>query len=130
MHRHVHSNKLLGTLLVLGTLSLFAFGCNKSETSSSDSSSSGGKQSASASGGGDGASIFSAKCGGCHKMGGKGGGNAPDLSHVGGEKDAIAIAEYVKNPKSKNPGSRMPAFEGKISDADMKTLSEYLASQK
>ncbi|GDX39871.1 hypothetical protein LBMAG21_01630 [Armatimonadota bacterium] len=129
----MRSNRFTGTLLLLGTLSLVFMGCNKGETSS-DSSSSGSKQSASAAGGGagggDGASIFSAKCAGCHKLGSKGGGNAPELTHIGGEKDAASLAEFVKNPKSKNPGSRMPAFEGKISDADMKTLTEYLASQK
>ncbi len=132
--RNFRSSKTLGTLLLMGTLSLVLFGCKKSETSSTDSASPDGKQTASATGGGtsggDGASIFSAKCAGCHKLGEKGRGNAPDLTHIGGEKDATALAEFVKNPKSKNPGSRMPAFEGKISDADLKTLTEYLATQK
>jgi mono/diheme cytochrome c family protein len=42
----------------------------------------------------------------------------------------VWLAEHVKNPKTHNPGSRMPAFEGKISDADLRALSAYLASLK
>ncbi len=136
MYRSYRSTQVFSTLLLLGTLSLAIVGCNKGGESS-DSSSSGAagapKQTASASGGsggGDGASIFGAKCAGCHKLGSTGGGRAPDLTHIGGEKDAASLAEFIKNPKSKNPGSRMPGFEGKISDTDMKTLTEYLASQK
>jgi hypothetical protein len=40
------------------------------------------------------------------------------------------LADHVKNPKSQNPNSRMPAFEGKISDKDLQALGVYLASLK
>jgi cbb3-type cytochrome oxidase cytochrome c subunit len=40
------------------------------------------------------------------------------------------IADHIKNPKSHNPGSRMPGYEGKISPQDLQTLSRYLATLK
>ena len=36
----------------------------------------------------------------------------------------------VRNPKSVNPSARMPAHGGKINEADLKALGEYLASLK
>jgi mono/diheme cytochrome c family protein len=84
--------------------------------------------------GSDGKAIFQRNgCARCHTLGAGGGSRSgPDLTHVGAEADHTAdwIAAHIKNPKSHSPNSRMPAFEGRISDADLKTLSEYLAAQK
>ncbi|MEP6755551.1 MAG: cytochrome c [Chthonomonadales bacterium] len=70
-------------------------------------------------------------CGKCHGLNG-GGGKAPDLSHAGAEAahDADWIGAHIKDPKTHNPQSRMPAFGGKMSDGDIKTLATYLASLK
>jgi hypothetical protein len=39
--------------------------------------------------------------------------------------------KFIKDPNSVKERSRgMPKFEGKISDDDLKTLAEYLASLK
>lgn len=56
----------------------------------------------------------------------------PDLSRVGAEPGRTAewIIEHIKHPQSHNPGSRMPAFAGKINDSDLKALGDYLASLK
>ena len=56
----------------------------------------------------------------------------PDLSHVGADaKHTTAwLIEHIRNPKAHKPDSRMPAFEGKISEEDLKELAEYLASLK
>ena len=56
----------------------------------------------------------------------------PDLTRVGADPSHTPqwLAEHVKNPRSQNPTSRMPAFEGKISDQDLLALGTYLASLK
>jgi mono/diheme cytochrome c family protein len=73
-----------------------------------------------------GKAVFDANgCGNCH-----GGGKAPDLSKAGAAHDAAWLIAHIKNPKTHNPGSRMPGYEGKISEADMTALGGYLASLK
>jgi len=81
---------------------------------------------------GDGKAVFSAKCAGCHTLGGVGGKKGPDLTKVGATAEHTAewLTAFIKNPKSKDPGSRMPPFEGKIPDADIQAVGTYLASQK
>lgn len=68
----------------------------------------------------------------CHVINGQGGRMGPDLSHVGAETEHSSawIVAHVKNPKTHNPGSRMPAFGGKISDKDLLAIGAYLASLK
>ena len=79
-----------------------------------------------------GAALFTSNCSKCHTINGSGSKRAPDLSHVGADASHTAawLAEFVKNPGKIEPGSRMPPFEGKISDSDLKSLTEYLASLK
>lgn len=71
-------------------------------------------------------------CVGCHSIGGRGGSKGPELTHVGAEAEHTAswLVAHVKNPKTHTPGSRMPAFAGKISDKDLLALGAYLASLK
>jgi mono/diheme cytochrome c family protein len=115
------------------TASLFLFaGCNNTPTSTPPPGAAGtsgmpprGDKMA-ASGGGSGQELLAANCR-CHN-----GGKAPDLSHEGSDPTHTAgwIAEYAANPKSKNPSSKMPPMEGKISSDDLKKIAEYVASQK
>jgi cbb3-type cytochrome oxidase cytochrome c subunit len=75
---------------------------------------------------GNGKAVYDSNgCASCH-----GGGRAPNLSKVGATRDAAWLVAHVKNPKTHNPGSSMPSYEGKINDADLKALGEHLASQK
>lgn len=74
-----------------------------------------------------GKAIFLASdCGNCHGTGKR----APDLTKLGATREAAWITAHVKNPKTHNPGSRMPAYEGKISESDLQALGSYLASLK
>lgn len=120
---------------------LLAFaGCKKGdEGGSSDSGSSKstgeGKQAASSGGASDGTGegIFKAHaCGNCHTIGGAGGRMGPELTKVGAESEHTEqwLADHIKNPKTHKPNSTMPAYEGKINDKDMETLTKYLASLK
>jgi cbb3-type cytochrome oxidase cytochrome c subunit len=64
--------------------------------------------------------------------GGPGGmiGRGPELSKVGSKRTRDWLIEHIKNPKAHNPQSRMPGYDGKINDADMQALADYLASLK
>jgi cytochrome c oxidase subunit 2 len=72
------------------------------------------------------------RCTNCHAIGGQGGNKAPDLTHVGSAPGHTPqwLADHVRNPKQHNPGSRMPAFEGKMSEQDLAAVGAFLASLK
>jgi cbb3-type cytochrome oxidase cytochrome c subunit len=58
-------------------------------------------------------------------------GRGPDLGQVGADTAHTPqwLAEHIRNPKAHKPQSRMPPFgENKINDADMRALTDYLAS--
>jgi cbb3-type cytochrome oxidase cytochrome c subunit len=75
--------------------------------------------------------VFMAnRCANCHHLDNLGGGQAPDLTHVGARHDADWITAHVKDPQSQKPDSRMPKFDGKISDADLAALAGTLAAHK
>jgi mono/diheme cytochrome c family protein len=90
--------------------------------------------------------IFSNSCQRCHSVadgdgvgapdGGPGGGpgrmRGPSLAHVGADPahDAAWIAAHIRDPKSHNPRSRMPAFASRMGDAEIQQLAEFLASLK
>ena len=114
---------LLGTIACLSAVAfLSTAGCDKGGA--------GGDNSALIS---QGRTVYNANgCANCHSINGQGGRKAPDLSKVGAGEEHTAewLAAHVKNPKAHNPGSRMPGFEGKISDKDLLALGAYLASLK
>jgi cytochrome c2 len=65
--------------------------------------------------------------------GGRGRGpGAPDLGHVASDPAHTAdwLTKYIQDPKSVKSDSKMPKFEGKMSEGDLKNLVEYLASLK
>jgi hypothetical protein len=64
--------------------------------------------------------------------GGRGGmGRGPDLGKVGANHTADWIAAHIRDAKTHKPESKMPPYgEEKINAADLKALSEYLASLK
>lgn len=126
-------------VLLLSILALAVPGCNKGADNSAAPSTTGGAAPATgASSGAGGAqtasgglAIYEASgCTKCHGTPGQRPGRAPDLSHEGTNHDATWIAQHIKDPQSQNPQSRMPKYQGRISDPDLKTLSDYLASLK
>ena len=107
---------MMGILSALLLLSLALFGCSKSD--------SGGAAAPKADAG---KAIFASKdCGNCHGPGKR----APDLTKAGAQHDAAWIVAHVKNPRTHNPGSRMPGYEGKMSESDLQAIGSYLASLK
>jgi cytochrome c6 len=71
------------------------------------------------------AALYQAKCKMCHGVDGKGTSvgktmGAPDLTAV--KLSAADAAKVIENGKGK-----MTAYKGKLSDADIKALGEYVA---
>jgi len=56
----------------------------------------------------------------------------PDLAKTGANPDHTVdwFIKFIKDPASVKQQSRMPKFEGKISDDDLTTLAEYLTTLK
>jgi mono/diheme cytochrome c family protein len=78
-------------------------------------------------------------CAKCHARSGEpggpgiGGSRGPDLSKVGANPAHTAewLADYIRDPKSKRPDAKlMPAFGGKLTEAQIKELAEWLAAKK
>lgn len=72
----------------------------------------------------------SESCASCHQIDGKGGKNGPNLTHIGSDETQVQWhIEHLKNPRSKNPKSSMPAYDY-LTPAQLKSLSTYLVSLK
>jgi len=69
-------------------------------------------------------------CVGCHKMNGEGGRSGPDLTFAGRlHPDVDWQIAHLKDPKSKIPGSSMPAYKD-LPEADLRALATFLASRR
>jgi cbb3-type cytochrome oxidase cytochrome c subunit len=56
----------------------------------------------------------------------------PDLGKVGNDPVHTVdwLTKYIRKPKSVDPDSTMPSFEGKLKDDDLRALAEYLKGLK
>jgi mono/diheme cytochrome c family protein len=79
-----------------------------------------------------GKAVFKANCARCHTIAGQGRQVGPDLSNEGGDPLHTSkwLADHIRNPRSHNPGSGMPAFDGRLSASSIRAIAEYLASLK
>ena len=79
----------------------------------------------------DGSDVYERKCKVCHSIDGAGGPMAKmggALDGVGAKRDAAWLNAYVKNPKSKLPGSDMPVV--RMSDEDRNAVVQYMSTLK
>jgi ubiquinol-cytochrome c reductase cytochrome b subunit len=67
-------------------------------------------------------------CAACHSIHGKGGSLAPELTHVGSQRDPDWLMRHFKDPQTVSPGSIMPKVT--VSDKELKELTDYMASLK
>jgi mono/diheme cytochrome c family protein len=82
--------------------------------------------------------LFQMHCAGCHAQAGEPGGpgvgssKGPKLTKIGAEPGRTAdyLADYIRDPTSKDPNARMPKFEGKLKPEEIRALAEYLAARK
>ena len=83
----------------------------------------------------EGRKVFQAhKCNRCHTIGEAGAGKGKmkkSLNTVGTDHPRDWIIAHIRDPKTHNPKSRMPASDtATISDTDMDALADYLTSLK
>jgi len=67
-------------------------------------------------------------CATCHAIGEIGGRTGPSLDKIGSKYDAEKLKGILLNPKTLNPNTVMPPFEG--SEEDLDALVAYLLSLK
>jgi mono/diheme cytochrome c family protein len=67
-------------------------------------------------------------CATCHAIGGIGSTIGPSLDKIGSKYDAEKLKGILLNPKTLNPNTVMPPFEG--SEEDLDALVAYLLSLK
>jgi mono/diheme cytochrome c family protein len=110
----------LGAILIVLALAIAACGGGGNDNGgSSSTSSSGGTQNASA----EGKTVFSSNCKGCHTLqdAGATGSVGPNLDDV--KPDKATVERQVENG-----GGPMPAFKGKLSDAQITAVSTYVST--
>jgi mono/diheme cytochrome c family protein len=76
-------------------------------------------------------SIYDKRCRLCHSVAGSGGPMAQmggALDGIGSKHDAVWLKEYLRDPKSKNPRTKMPAL--KLTDEERDAVVQYLLSLK
>jgi mono/diheme cytochrome c family protein len=92
---------------------------SSASSSSTASTSGGGAQSASA----QGKQIFTSNCGGCHTLA-----DAGTNGQVGPNLDDLKPSKAVVVRQVNNGGGQMPAFKGKLSDAQINAVATYVSS--
>ena len=79
----------------------------------------------------EGKDVYEKKCKTCHSVGGVAGPMVKmggPLDGVGSKHDEAWFKEYIKDPKSKNPQSKMP--KATISEEELTAVAAYVASLK
>ena len=115
----------LGTALLAMALLLAACGGSSGSSSSSSSappassSSSGGTENASA----EGKQVFTQNCGGCHTLK-----DAGTTGSVGPNLDELQPPKATVVRQVNNGGGPMPAFKGKLSDAQIDAVATYVST--
>jgi len=74
--------------------------------------------------------VFATRCVACHVIEGDGGKEGPDLTHEGHKQNAEWLARWISDPSAVDPDADMPSFKGKLSDAELAAISQYLAARK
>lgn len=72
-------------------------------------------------------------CSGCHQFPGKGfngGLNGPSLTNAGERLNPDWIVAYLKDTKTFKPVRQMPVFAGILSEPDMQSVAEFIATFK
>jgi cbb3-type cytochrome oxidase cytochrome c subunit len=67
------------------------------------------------------------RCDTCHRFRGQGGLTGPDLTEVSKRRGTLWIMNQIKNPRSHNPDSRMPAYDN-LGYIEIFAIISYLKS--
>lgn len=72
--------------------------------------------------------IYTRRCAACHRIKGKGGGSASELTHIARRRDAAWLRKWIKDPKSVAPRVKMPPPN--LSDSQIDDVVSYLTTLK
>ena len=104
-------------LTVAVALTAFVAGCGGSSSSDEPT------PAPAAGGGGDGAKLFTANCSSCHTL------KAADASgKVGPDLDQLRPGPQLVTTQVNNGGGAMPSFKGKLTDAQIKAVADYVSA--
>ena len=53
-----------------------------------------------------------------------------DLTREGTRHDATWLKQWIADPESVDPAANMPSFEGRLTDAQLTAIANYLAGRK
>ena len=107
-----------GRVLLFASLLLIALGAVAACGDEGDGAGAQPEATPTAAGGGlEGVQVFAVTCAGCHGQDGSGG-FGPDIR---GENDLADVESQVRGG-----GSRMPAFDDELSDAEISAVAEYV----
>lgn len=79
--------------------------------------------------------TYDRHCAKCHARAGEpggpgvGGSKGPKIGAIT-NRPAGWIADYIRDPKSQKPDSKMPAFGGTLTDDEVRELAAWLAAKK
>ncbi len=77
-----------------------------------------------------GGALFKEKgCFGCHKLGGTGGDAGPAMEGVGKKYDAAKLAQYIRDPASVEPKSKMPK-QTELTQDQAQQIAQFLMGLK
>jgi ubiquinol-cytochrome c reductase cytochrome b subunit len=74
--------------------------------------------------------VLGRYCATCHMIDGEGSPGAPDLTHVGAQRDAKWLHDWISAPDEIDAGANMPGFRDFLSEEQMSALVKYLAARK
>ncbi|HEV3483855.1 MAG TPA: c-type cytochrome, partial [Vicinamibacterales bacterium] len=74
--------------------------------------------------------IFARYCIGCHRLGGDGGDEGPDLTKAGAKHDTAALRTWIADPEAVDPEADMPAFADRLTSEQLDIIARYLAGRK
>ena len=67
-------------------------------------------------------------CRGCHRIGGRGGSQGPDLAGVGQRLSRERLKRQLQTPRQLDPATLMPAYDH-LSPAEIELLLDFLVRQ-
>jgi mono/diheme cytochrome c family protein len=79
------------------------------------------------------ARVFALSCSLCHRIDGEDGTFGPDLTHIGHQRDALWLREWISNPSGfdrDDTVAAMPGFGDRLSDVEIDAISNYLSRRK
>jgi mono/diheme cytochrome c family protein len=74
--------------------------------------------------------VYGRYCGNCHLIDGEGVKQGPDLTRAGEKRDARWLHDWIADPTAIDENADMPAFNDRLTEAELTAVANYLAARK